>query len=60
VISKPVYTAAGLEPSFENEIMVPGSEGPIAVSLSESAPALPVSTTSFRERRAAFQRLWNR
>jgi adenylate cyclase len=59
-ISKPVYAAAGLEPSFENEIMVPGADGPIAVSLSESAPVLPVSTTSFRERRAAFQRLWNR
>jgi adenylate cyclase len=57
-ISRPVYTAAGLEPNVENEIMVPGAEGPIAVSLSESAPALPVSTTSFRERRAALQRLW--
>jgi adenylate cyclase len=59
-ISKPVYMAAGLEPNVDNEIMVPGSEGPIAVSLSESAPDLPVSTTSFRERRAALQRLWTR
>lgn len=59
-ISKPVYTAAGLDPHFENEIMVPGSEAPVAVSLSESAPALPVSTTQFRERRAALQRLWRR
>jgi adenylate cyclase len=59
-ISKPVYTAAGLEPNVGNEIMVPGPEGPIAVSLSESAPDLPVSTTRFRERRAALQRLWSR
>jgi adenylate cyclase len=59
-ISKPVYTAAGLDPQFENEITVPGPEAPVAVSLSESAPVLPVSTTPFRERRAALQRLWNR
>jgi adenylate cyclase len=59
-ISKPVYAAAGLEPSLESEITVPASEAPIAVSLSESAPVLPVSTTSFRERRAALQRLWSR
>ena len=59
-ISKPVYTAAGLDPEFENEITVPGPEAPVAVSLSESAPVLPVSTTPFRERRAALQRLWNR
>jgi adenylate cyclase len=59
-ITKPVYTAAGLDQSCESEVTVPGFEVPVAMSLSESAPALPVSTTSFRERRAAFQRLWNR
>ncbi len=59
-ISKPVYTAAGLEQSFESEITVPGLEAPIAVSLSESAPVVPVSTTSFRERRATLRRLWTR
>jgi adenylate cyclase len=59
-ITKPVYTAAGLDQSFESEITVPGLETPVAMSLSESAPVLPVSTTSFRERRAALQRLWSR
>jgi adenylate cyclase len=59
-ITKPVYTAAGLDQSFESEIMVPGPDAPVAVSLSESAPAVPVSTTSFHERRAALRRLWTR
>jgi hypothetical protein len=59
-ITKPVYSAAGLDQSFESEVMVPGLEAPVAVSLSETAPVLPVSTTTFRERRAALQRLWSR
>jgi adenylate cyclase len=59
-ISEPVYTAAGLDQSFESEIRVADSEAPVAVSLSESAPVLPVSVRSFRERRAALRQLWSR
>jgi len=58
-ISQPVYAAAELEPNFQSEITVPASETPVAVSLSECAPTLPVSTASFRERRAALGRLWS-
>jgi adenylate cyclase len=59
-ISEPVYTAAGLDASFEDKVTVPDSEAPVAVALSESAPALPVSVRSFRERRAALRQLWRR
>jgi len=59
-ISQPVYTAAGLEPNSGSEITVPASEAPVAVSLSDSAPALPASPPTLRERRAALQRLWTR
>jgi len=59
-ISKPVYAAAGLDASFEDEVMVPDSDSPVPASLSETAPALPHSATPFHERRAALRRLWKR
>lgn len=60
VISEAVYAAADLQPVPQDKIVLqsPGSDEPIAASLSDSAPALPPSSRLAGERRAALQRLW--
>jgi adenylate cyclase len=59
-ISRPVYAAAGIDGSFQEEASIrpSGAAAPVPVSLSDVAPIPPPSPTRFRERRAALQRIW--
>jgi adenylate cyclase len=62
-ISETVYAAAGLEPIFEDKVLLQptGTGAPVAAGLSMSAPDLPPAWTrrsGMQSRRAALQRLW--